>query len=339
MDEVGPQLIELGLPESERDFFGGRDKVLVAFNVPALDLSPEAEMAVVGSPFLEQLLVAVRTRGVRLSAGLVPGELRGESPPLGVAVKDGTVGTPKRKRARHAVGRLLARVVIRAGAAVEEHLLQSRFVDLVTGEPLPDAAASACAAVEEGSVDPASGRVPDAKRAKARPWGELVPRLVADLEAQMAPRLEKLRAEAARSLALELERIDSYYHRMLEDASARGPSSVDDDAFADAARAIETEHARRRVEEERRHQVRSVVHPLQVVEMEVVVEHARWTLTRAEGVRATLATFRYVAGAGTPRWRMRCPSCDRDPTTLVVSDEGTISCAACTDTGDHQAMP
>ena len=329
LDETAPQLLELQLPEAEQAFFAGRERVVVAFTVGALELSPDAEMAVVGSPFVEQLLAALRTRGGRERLGVIPNEEPGEPPAIGVDVVNGKAAQPKLTYARHAVGRLLARVVIRAGAAVEEHLLESRYLDLVTGGPLPAEAAAACVAVEQGMSLATADPVPaKAKRASSRPFNELIDLMVADLQAKLAPRLEKLREESARHLALELERIDSYYHRMLEDAgSAR--TNLTDDAFADAARAVETEHARRRIEEERRHQVRTAVHPLQLMEAELVVERARWTLTGTGGGRGTLTASRYCVEDPARGWRLRCPTCDAEPAALILSGDTELACPAC----------
>ena len=333
-DEVGPQLLELRLPEEERGFFGGRERVTVAFTVPALELAPEAEMAVVGSSFVEQLLASIRSRGARIKLGTVPPGPTGTVPaPLGIPVRDGSLGTPKMKLARHPVARLLARVVIRAGAAVEEHLVESSFFDLADGVPLPDAAAAACAANERTMAAPSSRRMPKAQSVAPRAWSDLVEVMVGDLRGKLAPRIDKLRADAERALALELERIDSYFHTILEDAAGRRQGEDEDGLFADAARAIEAEHARRRVEEERRHQVRTVVHPLQLVEMDILVERARWPLTSSSGHRAQLAAMRYLGGGEAPTWRVRCPSCDAEASELIVVADGQLGCAACEDAG------
>ncbi|MFN2567536.1 MAG: hypothetical protein ABR499_21280, partial [Gemmatimonadaceae bacterium] len=56
LEEVGPHVFELHVPEDDRCFFDDRDRVLLAFAVGALEQSPDAEMAVVGSPFVDQLL-------------------------------------------------------------------------------------------------------------------------------------------------------------------------------------------------------------------------------------------------------------------------------------------
>jgi hypothetical protein len=98
--------------------------------------------------------------------------------------------------------------------------------------------------------------------------------------------------------------------------------------MADAGRAIQAEHARRRAEEERRHHVHAVVHPLQMVEAELLVERAEWTLSTAKGQRATLAARRFLDGAA-GAWSLACPTCAREPSALIVCGDGRIACPAC----------
>jgi len=43
----------------------------VAFSLAALERAPDAEIAVLGSPFVSQLIEAIRTRAARLSLGLI----------------------------------------------------------------------------------------------------------------------------------------------------------------------------------------------------------------------------------------------------------------------------
>src|SRR5204863_3163616 len=68
----GADLYELKLPLSERAHFSGRASVRVALSLEALERDPDAEMAVLGSPFLGALLEAIRTRAGRLSLGTIP---------------------------------------------------------------------------------------------------------------------------------------------------------------------------------------------------------------------------------------------------------------------------
>ena len=68
----GADLYEMKLPLSERAHFSGRATVRVALSLEALEREPDAEMAVLGSPFLGALLEAIRTRAGRLSLGTIP---------------------------------------------------------------------------------------------------------------------------------------------------------------------------------------------------------------------------------------------------------------------------
>src|SRR5207253_7919559 len=67
----GADLYEMKLPLSERAHFSGRATVRVALSLEALERDPDAEMAVLGSPFLAHLLEAIRTRAGRLSLGTI----------------------------------------------------------------------------------------------------------------------------------------------------------------------------------------------------------------------------------------------------------------------------
>src|SRR5437879_7180119 len=55
---LGPDHSELRLPQAERPFFRDRESLRLAFSVDALERDPDAEIAVLGSPFLSQLLEA-----------------------------------------------------------------------------------------------------------------------------------------------------------------------------------------------------------------------------------------------------------------------------------------
>jgi len=67
----GADLYDMKLPVSERAHFGERASVRVALSLEALERDPDAEMAVLGSPFLAHLLEAIRTRAGRLSLGMI----------------------------------------------------------------------------------------------------------------------------------------------------------------------------------------------------------------------------------------------------------------------------
>jgi hypothetical protein len=220
---------------------------------------------------------------------------------------------------RHPVGRLTARVTVRAGASLEEHLVDSGLFDLATGVPLPDDVAAACeAATGQGRLQPAGDALP------ARPAAELVGLMLGDLERRLAPQLERARAEAERALAHELARIDRYYGTLLTESAGKGSEIPD----ADARRAVEHEHQRRRQEELGRHEVRAAVHPVQLAEWVVPVQRAEWTLTSHDGHAATLVAQRALAGSGA--WTLACPTCGAaSPPAFVVCRADHAACGAC----------
>ena len=146
--DKGADLRELKLPPAERAHFQGRDSLRLALSLDALERSPDAELAVLGSPFVTHLIEAIRTRAGRLSLGMIPPPVAADAqdvapsvaPP--VPVRDGTAKQKKAGLAAHPIGRLVARVVLRAGAAVEEAVVESDVFDLSTGTRLGDDVAS-----------------------------------------------------------------------------------------------------------------------------------------------------------------------------------------------------
>src|SRR5213082_167875 len=77
---LGPDHAELKLPPAERPFFRDRERVSVAFSLDALERDPEAEIAVLGSPFVSQVVEAIRARGAHLSLGLIASASSASSP-------------------------------------------------------------------------------------------------------------------------------------------------------------------------------------------------------------------------------------------------------------------
>ena len=325
--EIEPQLLELRVPASDREFFGGRETVLLAFSVSALERSSDAEMAVIGSSFVQQLIEAIRSRGARRAVGLVPPTFSADpqAAPLMVPVTNGSAGEPVVRLARHPVGRLLARILVRAGATVEEHLMEGSVYDLSTGAPVANELAACCAALEANGAAPArDDAAADVSRLRRRPLQELLTLMTSDLRARSISQIERLQADANRVLAAELARIDGYYRALLAaDAGAGSPVPNEE-----ARRAINAEYARRRAEEERRHQVRCVVHPLQMIESELLVQRAEWTLVTPRGRQGTIAARRALSGNG--QWELSCPTCACLPSALHVCREGHIGCASCT---------
>ena len=228
---LGSDHVKLSLPQAEQPFFRDRERLSVAFSLDALERDPDAEIAVLGSPFLSQLIEAIRTRAARLSLGLIAPS----SPPvpispretgdhggvdLPIPVRDGTVQSSKAKLAVHPVGRLVARVVLRAGAGVEEAVVESDVYDLAAGARLGDDLAGAFRDLEAGRVEPADPA--DAGKAStvpAREPGDLLRLLLNHLQEKSAERVAARRAAAEQALAAELGRLDRYFESILKEQS------------------------------------------------------------------------------------------------------------------------
>src|SRR5207237_1032766 len=190
---LGPDHAELSVPPGERPFFRGRASLRVAFSLDALERDPDAEIAVLGSPFLSQLIEAIRARGARLSLGLIAPALPAPSDPgdveLTIPLRDGTARLGATRSAVHPAGRLSARVVLRAGAGVEEAVVESDVYDLSAGVRLSDDLVAAFRDLEAGRVAPADPSVAAAAaRIPARQPTELLELLLAHLRDQSAER-------------------------------------------------------------------------------------------------------------------------------------------------------
>jgi hypothetical protein len=324
----GTGLYEMKLPLSERTHFSGRATVRVALSLDALERDPDAEMAVLGSPFLGALLEAIRTRAGRLSLGMMPlpphpltpspsrrGGTKARSSPgtdLSVPVRNGTARRRKSQLATHTVGRLLARIVLRAGPVVEEAVIESAVIDLATGARADNQVTAQFADLEARRIAPADvDDVPDAVVVPARPPAEMLQLLLGDLRAQSAERVAARQAGAEQGVAAELERLDRYFASVLADKTD-----------ADEVRTITALHERRRAEEMRRHRVMAIVHPLQLSDAQVLMQRVEWEIRSKRGVRARFAAQRPIAGSAT--WILACPTCGRPPAELVfcVHEDG-----------------
>ena len=323
----GADLYELKLPLSERAHFGDRATVRVALSLEALERDPDAEMAVLGSPFLGALLEAIRTRAGQLSLGIMPpkdaeGRRRTPNTQLTVPVRDGTARRRKSALATHTVGRLLARIVLRAGAVVEETVIESAVIDLATGARADDQVTALFADLEARRIAPADpGDVPDATAVPARAPAEILQLLLGDLRERSAERVAARQAGAEQGVAAELERLDRYFTSVLADKT--DPDDV---------RTITALHKRRRAEEVRRHQVMAIVHPLQLAHAQVLMQRVEWEIRSARGVRARFAAQRPIAGSAA--WILACPKCGRPPAELVVcvheeDERGHCACESC----------
>jgi len=251
---LGPDHTELKLPPAERPFFRDRERVSVAFSLDALERDPDAEIAVPGSPFLSQVVEAIRARGARLSLGLIatagsPASDEQGAEPV-IPVRDGRVTRRATRLAVHPVGRLAARVVLRAGAGVEEAVVETDVYDLAAGSPVGAEVAAAFRELEAGRVAPADPASVAAAPVPEREPGELLQLLVSHLRAQATERVSTRRAAAQQELAAELGRLDRYFESVLKEQ-----------ANAEAIATVSALAERRRAEEIRRSQVQAVVHP------------------------------------------------------------------------------
>jgi hypothetical protein len=326
VQELEPQLVELTLPDAETPHFSGRPSVRVAFSLAALERHPDAEMAVVGSPFVQELLAAVRTRGARRAFGLIPPTHSADTNglPRTFPVRKGSAEPPLVGLALRPVARLVARVAIKAAGIVAEHIVESGVFDLATGVRAPDDVAGLCRDIETGKVAPAGDEAAvGVATLPAGPLAEVVPLMLGDIESRLAPELARHRRDADQALAAELARIDRYYRQLLEEAAESSGEPVS----AEQRGAIVAEHGRRRAEEERRHEVRATVHPLQLVEFKVLVQRVDWNLVTQRGRRATLTAQRALSGSGA--WQLACPHCGDLPKELLICRHDHVACAAC----------
>src|SRR5205807_2493364 len=89
-------------------------------------------------------------------------------------VRDGTIKRRATRLAVHPVGRLVARVVLRAGAGVEEAVVETDVYDLSAGAPVGADLAAAFRELEAGRVPPADPAGAGAATVPAREAGELL---------------------------------------------------------------------------------------------------------------------------------------------------------------------
>src|SRR5437879_12258142 len=118
--------------------------------------------------------------------------------------------------------------------------------------------------------------------------------LLGNLREKSAERVAARQTVAEKEVATELDRLDRYFASILADKSD-----------PDEARTITALHERRRTEEVRRHQVKAIVHPLQLVEARVLVQRVEWELKSARGRKARLAA--HPPSVGPAEWTIACP--------------------------------
>src|SRR5206468_8591939 len=97
-----------------------------------------------------------------------------EAVELPIPVRDGVAKPGATRLAVHPVGRLAARVVLRAGAGVEEAVVETDVYDLSAGVPVGADLAAAFLELEAGRVPPADPAGAGAAAVPAREAGELL---------------------------------------------------------------------------------------------------------------------------------------------------------------------
>src|SRR3989449_10221277 len=108
---------------------------------------------------------------------------------LTIPVRDGTAQPATTKLALHPVGRLVARVVLRAGAGVEEAVVESDVYDLSAGAKLGDDLAGAFGDLEAGRGEPADASLAGAAQPGPAPEpAELATVLPSPLQEKSAAR-------------------------------------------------------------------------------------------------------------------------------------------------------
>lgn len=326
LERLDHDLYQLSIPRGDERLFDGRSAVRIAFSVDALELDDRAEMAIVGSSFVASLIDAIRGRGARLNAGEVvpPPAEAGSIPVIPRPIRAGTVHEAEVAFARHRVGSLTARVVLRAGTEIRERLADSGMYDLCSGLPLPFDVVEACKAATPLTEQDAE-RWKSIASPKTLPTPRLIDRMLVDLETTLRPEIEQVGSAAASALAHELDRINRYYSAVLDDIGGRGTGIPD----AETRRDVEAEHRRRAEEESERHRVRAVVHPVQMTEWSIVVQRATWELKSPSGHTGTLIAQRPLAGR--QEWNVACEACGAHQAEWVaVCVHDHVSCSACT---------
>src|SRR2546430_11815407 len=216
--------------------------------------------------------VGRRDRSEREKEGEDLPERGNEAVELPIPVRDGVAKPGAKRLAVHPVGRLAARVVRRAGAGVEEAVVETDVCDLSADGAVDADVAAAFRALEAGRVEPVDPSAAAAAPVPAREPGELLQLLLGHLREKAAERVATRRAAAEQELAAELGRLDRYFESVLKEQG-------DPEGIATVTASAE----RRRAEEIRRSQVKAVVHPLQLVEAAVLMQRAEWRLASGQG--------------------------------------------------------
>jgi hypothetical protein len=322
--DTAEHVVEFDVPPNERRFWQDAERVCVALSPEALDEVPEAEVLAAGSPLFERLVEAIRERGAREAHGIVP-------PGTDPSAEAVAFPVPLDRAASEAlgvelsllpVGRLTVRVSIKAGARIEERLIESVPVDLSTGEPLSP---ELVAAFARASPSSSSEAVAGARQVAGRPVGELLQLMFDEIGEQLAPELHQIRMEAEQALRADLARLERYYSTLLAEIAAG--NGEEPDSAARARLQFEAEHQRRKTEEEERSRLRVTLHPLQVSEYRVLAQRAAWRLTSPAGHTASVQATRLLSG--NTDWRLPCATCGAPPEAVRVCRGGHAGCPAC----------
>jgi hypothetical protein len=326
LEEISAGCYDFVVPAQDRSFFGDKERIRIALSVEAAEHEPEAELAILGSVFVEQLVSAIRARGSRFVAGSVEPATRElvERAALPIPVRNGMAGDPTSRIARHRVGRLTARVVMRAGTFLEEQLVESSLFDLVTGAALGADVAEACDAQIRDAGPAEHSLTANEPLEPSAEIGSLIKRMLVDLETRLRPNLDALHEKSKHEVSLEVGRIERYYASLLADMGGRGTEVP----TKEAREAVEAEKVRRIREEEDRHSVRATVHPVQLTEWEVGVQRAEWRIRSNDDHEGMLTAQRTLAGS--LNWVIACPSCGAtNPATVAVCVRDHVGCDRC----------
>ena len=309
------------VPASEWRHWGGEHRVIVAFTPEALENDPEAQLLTIGSQVHERLLSAIRGRGFRNDFGLVPAlsDPIGSAPGTPIPIENAEVGAATSELSLLPIGRLLVRVSIRGGPALEERLIESPLLDLSSGARMAAAVEAALPSIRESEGIP-----PGTNSVSMRPMEELVPLLFESLEKSLQSELTKVSADAVRNLGEEVARLERYYAAMARETEGEGGGDP-----THRKQMIAAELGRRRTEAEERFRTRIVVHPVQLQEWQILAQRTSWPLTTSSRREASLTATRYLSGD--TAWSMVCSSCGGHPTSLRVCKHGHVACPNCSD--------
>ncbi len=286
-----------------------------------MDLHPDAEVAILGSRFAEDLLTAIRARGTRLDRGFlnpaVPVQ-SGDRPPS-LPLRRGVVSDVSVSTRWIPYGRLHASASVRIGHEVQDQLVSTGFFALTSGRALPPALTDAVSAGLSGGFVRTNPGAYDT--APARALTELLPAMLGDVEEGLADTVAAAEAEAKRSLDRELARLERYYGELIAEARRRRTAATDD-----AIRAYQGDLERRRAEEVARNEAKVDLRPTQIEVFHALAQQAAFTL-QDNGHSGVLNGHRLLLGDSL--WAVSCPNCHSSPDEWAVCTGGHVLCGSC----------